>query len=176
MHCEPGREQGEDGIAQWTWPRTRWGWYCSVNQAKSKVMMVLLSEPGQEQGEDCIAQWTWPRTRWGCYCSLIQARNRWGWCCSLNAQWTRPRTMWGWYCSVNLVKNKIRMVCTMYVLFSELGQEHCEDGIAQVTGDPLPNLRNSNLFVIHITVSWYCTYVQYSSFIKEQGQFLYVLV
>ena len=41
----------------------------------------------------------------------------------------------------------------MYVLFSELGQEHCEDGIAQVTGDPLPNLRNSNLFVIHITVS-----------------------
>ena len=90
-------------------------------------------------------------------------------------------------CPVNQAKNNVRMVLFsepgqkqdkegMYVLFSELGQEHCEDGIAQVTGDPLPNLRNSNLFVIHITVSWYCTYVQYSSFIKEQGQFLYVLV
>ena len=51
-------------------------------------------------------------------------------------------------CPVNQAKNNVRMV-----LFSELGQEHCEDGIAQVTGDPLPNLRNSNLFVIHITVS-----------------------
>ena len=95
-----------------------------MNLAKNKVRMLLFIDPGQEQ----------------------------------------VRMMLLTKCPVNQAKNNVRMVLFsepgqkqdkdgMYVLFSELGQEHCEDGIAQVTGDPLPNLRNSNLFVIHITVS-----------------------